>query len=100
MAIEPSPESAVSPFKGKTGLRRVWNALFYSIDGLVSAWRHESAFRQELMLAAVLVPVALLLPATWTQKAILCATIALVLIVESVLANGYLAPRRAAGSNG
>ena len=82
MAIDPAPESTASPFKGKTGLKRVWNALFYSIDGLVSAWRHESAFRQELMLAAVLLPVALLLPATWTQKAILCATIALVLIVE------------------
>jgi diacylglycerol kinase (ATP) len=39
-----------SPHKGKTGFRRVWNALFYSFSGLRAALAHEDAFRQEVML--------------------------------------------------
>jgi diacylglycerol kinase (ATP) len=71
-----------SPHKGKTGLRRVWNATFYSIEGLRAAYRHEDAFRQELWLAAFLVPVALLLPASGLGKALMVASVLLVLIVE------------------
>jgi hypothetical protein len=37
-----------SPYKGKTGLKRAWNALTYSLDGLSAAFRHEDAFRQEV----------------------------------------------------
>ena len=48
-----------SPFKGKTGLRRVVNAFGYSITGLGSAIRHEDAFRQEVVLAAILIPLAI-----------------------------------------
>ena len=51
-----------SPFKGKTGLTRVWNAFHYSMAGLAAAYRNEDAFRQEVWLAAVLVPLALFLP--------------------------------------
>ena len=50
-----------SPHKGKTGLRRLWNAVSYSIDGLRAAYRHEDAFRQEVILAIFLIPLALLL---------------------------------------
>jgi len=71
-----------SPHKGKTGLRRIWNALFYSIDGLTAAFRHEDAFRQEALLALVLIPVALLLPASGIGKALMIASVFLVLIVE------------------
>ena len=39
-----------SSYKGKTGLKRIWNALFYSIAGLCAAFRHEDAFRQEVAL--------------------------------------------------
>jgi diacylglycerol kinase (ATP) len=73
---------AVSPHKGKTGLRRVWNALLYSFDGLRAAFRHEDAFRQEVLLACVLIPVALLLPAGGVGRALMIASILLVLIVE------------------
>ena len=45
-----------SPFKGKTGLRRIWNAFFYSMDGFAAAYRNEDAFRQEAWLAALLPP--------------------------------------------
>lgn len=71
-----------SPHKGKTGLRRIWNALFYSIDGLAAAFRHEDAFRQEALLALVLIPVALFLPASGLGKALMIASVFLVLVVE------------------
>ncbi len=71
-----------SPHKGKTGLRRVWNALHYSAAGLHAAYRHEDAFRQEVLLAALLVPLALLLPATGPGRAMMIGSVLLVLIVE------------------
>ncbi len=71
-----------SPHKGKTGLRRIWNALFYSFEGLKAAYRHEDAFRQEVWLALVLIPVALFLPASGTGKALMIASVLVVLIVE------------------
>jgi diacylglycerol kinase (ATP) len=71
-----------SPHKGKTGLRRVWNAFLYSIDGLSAAFRHEDAFRQEVLLAAVLIPLALWLPASGVGHALMVGSVLLVLIVE------------------
>jgi diacylglycerol kinase (ATP) len=71
-----------SPHKGKTGLKRVWNALFYSIDGMRAAFRHEDAFRQEVFLAAILIPAAFFTPASGLGKALMMAVVLLVLIVE------------------
>ncbi len=71
-----------SPFKGRTGLRRVWNALHYSLAGLRAAYRHEDAFRQETWLAVLLVPAALLLPVGWLGKGLLIASVLQVLVVE------------------
>jgi diacylglycerol kinase (ATP) len=71
-----------SQFKGKTGLRRLINALGYSLEGMMSALRHEEAFRQELLLAAVLVPAALFSPVSALAKALMIACVLLVLIVE------------------
>jgi diacylglycerol kinase (ATP) len=73
-----------SPYKGKTGLRRVWNALHYSLDGLKAAYRHEDAFRQELWLALLLIPVALWLGDSGVGKALMLGSLALVLMVELV----------------
>ena len=70
------------PQKGKTGVRRIWNAMFYSFAGLASAFRHESAFRQEVLLAAVFLSLAWLLDLPWASKAVLIACVMLVLIVE------------------
>ena len=75
-------DELASPFKGKTGLVRIWHAFFNSCAGLADAWRHESAFRQEIMLAAALIPVAWLLPVTRAERALLIATVLLVMIVE------------------
>ena len=76
--------SIESPYKGKTGWKRIWNALHYSLDGLCAAFKHEDAFRQELILAVVLVPLALSLPASGPGKALMVLAIFLVLVVELV----------------
>ena len=71
-----------SPYKGKTGLRRLINACGYSVNGLRAAFRLEDAFRQEVGLAAVLMPLALLLPVDAAGRALLLGSVFLVLIVE------------------
>ncbi len=71
-----------SPYKGKTGLRRMWNALHYSLAGLKAAYVCEDAFRQEALLAAGLIPLTWFLPVTGTERAIMIASVLLVLIVE------------------
>jgi diacylglycerol kinase (ATP) len=71
-----------SPYKGKTGLRRLVNATGYSLAGLAAAARHEDAFRQELMLAAVLLPLGVYLGENGVERALLAGSVILVLIVE------------------
>jgi len=71
-----------SPFKGKTGLQRVWNAFHYSMAGLHAAFTCEDAFRQEAILAAILIPVSFFLPVSGVGHALMIASVLLVLIVE------------------
>jgi len=71
-----------SPFKGRTGVQRVINATRYSLEGLVAAARHEEAFRQELLLAAVLVPLGLWLGNDGVERALLVGSVLMVLVVE------------------
>jgi diacylglycerol kinase (ATP) len=73
-----------SPHKGATGLRRIINATRYSLEGLRQAAQKEQAFRQELLLTIVLVPLALWLGENGVERAILIASLILVLIVELV----------------
>lgn len=73
---------AESPFKGKTGLSRVVQAFFNSLAGIADAWKHESAFRQELLLAAILIPLACALRVSAVERALLIAAVLLVLLVE------------------
>lgn len=71
-----------SPFKGKTGLRRLINAFGYSMNGLATAFRVEDAFRQEVLLAAVLIPLALWFEVSALERALMIGSVLLVLIVE------------------
>lgn len=73
----------VNPHKA-TGLRRLVNALSYSLSGLQLAWQDEAAFRQEIILAIVLVPVAFMMPVDMTQRVLLVASVMLVLVVEMI----------------
>lgn len=79
-----TPLGEESPFKGKTGLQRVWNAMFYSLAGLRAAFRHEDAFRQETWLAIILIPASFFLPAHGVGHALMIASVLLVLIVELI----------------
>ena len=69
-------------FKGKQGLVRLWNAFGYTRDGLAAAWRNEAAFREEVLLAALAIPLALFLGRTGVDRALMVGSILLVLIVE------------------
>ena len=71
-----------SNHKSKSGLQRILRAAFYSLDGFRAAIRHEHAFRQELLLCVALLPLAVWLPLSPLERAVLIATLLLVLIVE------------------
>ena len=71
-----------SPHKGKTGLQRLWNALHYSLAGLRAAYLNEAAFRQEILLAAVLVPLAFVLEHSGAGRAMLVSSVLLVIVIE------------------
>ena len=71
-----------NPHKGRTGFDRLVRATGYSMAGLATAYRGESAFRQEFWLAAVLLPLAFWVGHGWLEIALLQASVLLVLIVE------------------
>ncbi len=79
LGLDPANES---PFKGKTGLRRVWNAFNYSLAGLKAAYLCEDAFRQEVWFAIFLIPLTFFLPVPWLVRGLMIASVLLVLIVE------------------
>jgi len=71
-----------SPYKGKTGIKRLANAFTYSVAGTLAAYKHEDAFRQEVILGAILIPLAIYLGQTEIEQALMIASILLIIIVE------------------
>ena len=71
-----------SPYKGKTGLRRLMNAFGYSIAGTLAAFKYEDAFRQEVVLAVVLTPVALYFGDTAIHQALMISSLLFIIVVE------------------
>lgn len=67
---------------GVTGIKRLINATGYSWLGLKAAYKHESAFRQELWSAIILIPLGLYLGQDWTDKAALVCSVLFILVVE------------------
>jgi diacylglycerol kinase (ATP) len=67
-----------------TGIRRILRATKFSAQGLAQAWRHEAAFRQELVLVLLLAPVAVWLGQTALERAVLIGCCLIVLIVELI----------------
>ncbi|WP_115720689.1 diacylglycerol kinase [Gallaecimonas mangrovi] len=67
---------------GHTGVKRLWLAGRYSWQGLRAAWRSEAAVRQEMVLIAVAVPASFLLPVSGLERALMIASVMLVLVVE------------------
>lgn len=79
---DPLAPPSFNPYKGNRGFTRAWHALKNSINGFRVAIREESAFRQELTLAALLVPAGVLLPVDAVSHVLLIGSVLLVLIVE------------------
>ncbi|MGE8507342.1 MAG: diacylglycerol kinase [Paraburkholderia terricola] len=71
-----------NPYKGNRGLTRAWHAMKNSLAGFRVAIREESAFRQELTLAAILIPCGVLVPVEPVARVLLLGSVLLVLIVE------------------
>jgi diacylglycerol kinase (ATP) len=71
-----------NPYKGNRGLTRAWHAMKNSLNGFRVAIREESAFRQELTVAAILLPCGVFVPVTPVERAALIASVLLVLMVE------------------
>ncbi|MCL1124178.1 diacylglycerol kinase [Shewanella surugensis] len=64
------------------GIKRIIRATNFSFKGLQAAWKHEAAFRQECVLAIILIPIALLIDATLVERLLLIMTVFIVLITE------------------
>jgi len=71
-----------SPYKGKTGLTRLINAFSYSCAGLRTAYKNEDAFRQEVLLAIVLIPLAFYLQHGAVERVLMVGSVLLLIIVE------------------
>ena len=80
MSVDARP--TVRPGDKPRGVRRVLAAFINSWGGFVGAWREEEAFRQECLLAVVLIPAGLWLGHTGIARALLVAPMLLILIVE------------------
>ena len=70
-----------NPHKRRTGLNRLWHALHHSLQGLQQAC-DEKAFRLELLLAILLIPLAFVIGQNWGETSLLVGSVLLVLIVE------------------
>lgn len=69
-------------YKGKTGLKRLLNAYSYSCSGLKEAFQNENAFRQEVLLAVILLPLAFWVSDEAIWRALMVGNVLLLLIVE------------------
>lgn len=81
MSLQNQATPEVPPQKLRTGLDRVWHATSYSLAGLRAGWS-ETAFRQEVLAALVLLPASFWLGRTWVEVALLAGSVLLVMIVE------------------
>ncbi len=81
MDTQPS-SPANTPPKPTKGIERIVRAAGYSRAGLVTAWCQEAAFRQEVVLACVLLPLAWWVGRTWMEVALLSACVLVVLVTE------------------
>jgi diacylglycerol kinase (ATP) len=74
----------VSQFKSKSGIKRIFSAIGYSLDGFKAAWQNEASFRQELLVVVIGTVTALSLRISAFEKLMLIGVLVLVLIVELI----------------
>ena len=70
--------------KPNTGFKRLYKAAGFSWKGLMAAFKNEAAFRQELLLALILVPTAFYLDVTQLERILMVAVIVLTMVVELI----------------
>lgn len=81
-STQPVHASNTCSFKGQRGFSRLVKATSYSMQGFRAAWRTESAIRQELVAASVLIPLAFLLGHSAVERVLLTTSVLLVILVE------------------
>lgn len=74
--------NSYSPYKGKTGLKRILNATGYSISGFKAAYKNEAAFRQIVFINLILIPVSFFLDVTRSEHVLLIIVCLFTMIVE------------------
>jgi diacylglycerol kinase (ATP) len=79
--VAPNDPTRVNPQKSRTGINRILHASGYSVEGLRAGWQ-ETAFRQEAILAMLMLPLAFWLGRTWLEVSMLSAVVLVVLITE------------------
>ena len=77
------------PKPGRTGLVRILHAFGYSMQGMVAAFKNEAAFRQEVLLAVLLVPAAFFITADAVERSLLLALVNVLLIWALVVHAHY-----------
>ncbi|MFI8011812.1 diacylglycerol kinase [Acinetobacter sp. ABJ_C1_1] len=74
--------NSYSPYKGKSGLKRILNATGYSISGFKAAYKNEAAFRQIILINVVLIPTSFFLDVTRGEHALMVVVCLFAIIVE------------------
>lgn len=75
-------QEAADAQKHRHGLSRIWHAYRYSLAGLAAGWGESAAFRMEVLLAIVMLPVSFWLGRNWLETAVLAAAVVGVMVVE------------------
>lgn len=74
--------NSYSPYKGKSGLKRIFNAMGYSISGFKAAYKNEAAFRQIVLINIILIPVSFFLDVSRSEHILLIIVCLFAMIVE------------------
>ena len=74
--------NSYSPYKGKSGLKRIINATGYSISGFKAAYKNEAAFRQIVLINIILIPISFFLDVTRSEHALMIIVCLFAMIVE------------------
>lgn len=73
-----------SPYKGTSGLQRILNATSYSLAGFKAAFQNEAAFRQIILINALLIPLSFFMPVSRVEQVLMIVVCLLAIIVELI----------------
>ena len=73
-----------SPYKGTSGVQRILNATSYSLAGFKAAFQNEAAFRQIILINALLIPLSFFMPVSRVEQVLMIVVCLLAIIVELI----------------